>query len=84
MLVKFRDEKKLCIELTQNIDEMSDNSMQSFLQNTKISQDYQLSFSKIKERVLPLYNEFVPEQIKNRRNIEQQIQPDFIIISAVI
>ena len=58
--------------------------MQSSLQNTKISQDYQLSFSKIKEKVLPLYNEFVPEQIKNRRNIEQQIQPDFIIISAVI
>jgi len=58
--------------------------MQSPLQNTKISKDYQLSFSKIKEKVLPLYDKFVPEKIKNRRNIEQQIQPDVVIISAII
>lgn len=63
---------------------MSDNSIQSSLQNTKMSKDYQLSFSKIKERVLPLYDDFAPEEIKNRRNIEQQIQPDVVITSAII
>jgi len=63
---------------------MSANFMQSQLQNTKISLDYQESFSKISKIVLPLYNEYVPIEIKNRRNINQQIQPDYVIISAVI
>lgn len=63
---------------------MSANSMQSQLQNTKNTHDYQHTFSNILEKVQPLYDQFVPDSVKNRRNIEQQIQPDCVIISAII
>lgn len=58
--------------------------MQSQLQNTKNTHDYQHTFSNILEKVQPLYDQFVPDSVKNRRNIEQQIQPDCVIISAII
>ncbi|MDQ8566667.1 hypothetical protein Q3F77_13310, partial [Enterococcus faecium] len=64
--------------------EMSDNSMQSQLQNTKNTHDYQHTFSNILEKVRPLYDQFVSDSIKNRRNIDRQIQPDCVIISAII
>lgn len=58
--------------------------MQSQLQNTKYNLAYQQTFSNILEKVAPLYEQFVPDSIRNRRNINLQIQPDYVIISAII
>lgn len=63
---------------------MSEYSMQSQPKYIEIYTNTQLMFSEILEIIRLLYKEYVPKQIKNRKNIHLLKQPDTVIISCVI
>lgn len=44
--------------------------MQSQLKNKK-THDYQYTYSNIFEKLQPLYNQFLSDLVKNRRNLRQ-------------
>lgn len=58
--------------------------MQSQLQNTQFYPDVQTTYQTILEKVDYLYLKFVPTTIRLRRNIDQQKQPDTVIIATII
>lgn len=58
--------------------------MQSQLQNTQFYSEVQTTYQAILEKVEELYLQFVPAMIRLRRNIDQQKQPDTVIISTII
>ncbi|MGF1919643.1 IS982 family transposase, partial [Enterococcus faecalis] len=58
--------------------------MQSQLQNTQFQPEVQTTYQAILEKVEELYLKFVPDTIRLRRNINQQKQPDTVIISTII
>lgn len=58
--------------------------MQSQLQNTQFHPEVQTTYHEILEKVEELYLKFVPDTIRLRRNIDQQKQPDTVIISTII
>ena len=58
--------------------------MQSQLQNTQFQPEVQTAYHAILEKVEELYLKFVPDTIRLRRNIDQQKQPDTVIIATII
>lgn len=58
--------------------------MQSQLQNTQIQPKVQSTYHSILSKVEELYLNFVPDTIRLRRNINQQKQPDTVIIATMI
>ena len=58
--------------------------MQSQLQNTQFYPEVQTTYQAILEKVEELYLKFIPDTIRLRRNIDQQKQPDTVIISTII
>lgn len=58
--------------------------MQSQLQNTQIQPEVQSTYHSILNKVEKLYLNFVPNTIRLRRNINQQKQPDTVIIATMI
>jgi len=58
--------------------------MQSQSQNTQFYPEIQTMYYDILEKVEELYLKFVPEAIRLRRNINQQKQPDTVIIATTI
>ncbi len=63
---------------------MSDYSMQSHLQNTQTYSDFQTTYHTILEKVEKLYRKFIPDLVRFRRNVDQQKQPDTVIIATFI
>ena len=63
---------------------MSDYSMQSQLKNTQFYPEVQTNYQAILEKVEELYLKFIPATIRLRRNIDQQKQPDTVIIATMI
>ncbi|EKR9304420.1 hypothetical protein P9705_002940 [Enterococcus faecalis] len=58
--------------------------MQSQLQNTQIQPKVQSTYHSILSKIEELYLNFVPDTIRLRRNINQQKQPDTMIIATMI
>jgi len=58
--------------------------MQSQLQNTQFYPEVQTTYQVILEKVEELYLKFIPVTIRLRRNIDQQKQPDPVIIATMI
>lgn len=58
--------------------------MQSQSQNTQFYPKVQTMYQSILEKVSELYLKFVPDTIRLRRNVNQQKQPDIVIIAAIV
>lgn len=58
--------------------------MQSQLQNTQFQPEVQTTYHVILKKVEELYLKFIPAKIRLRRNINQQKQPDTVIIATMI
>lgn len=58
--------------------------MQSQLQNTQFYPEVQTTYHAILKKVEELYLKFIPDTIRLRRNIDQQKQPDTVIIATII
>ncbi|MGG5372759.1 hypothetical protein IGI67_004432 [Enterococcus sp. AZ196] len=58
--------------------------MQSQLQNIQTYSVFQTTYPTILEKIEEIYHKFIPDFVRFKRNVDQQKQPDTVIIATFI